>query len=164
MQTEVEKETAEKMETYRRKHEGTDPNYAQNASEEFTDIQMKVKKAKQKFIEKLLPICDPNNGDEFWDALQQMDVEHHGKLNIEKINQLSLSKVSGQEKAKWIRIWLLPELERTAAGFPSSVDLAGSKGLDFFLAKSTFLFQVLRSFTVCHYGLLNSSIAQAVIY
>jgi hypothetical protein len=44
--------------------------------------------------------------------------------------------------ARWIEIWLKPDLERQQLGFLPHKDLQGMKPLEFFFEKKTYIYQV----------------------
>jgi hypothetical protein len=84
--------------------EGADdsaPDYHQKALEHLEEIKKTIRESKRKLLEKLLPLCIPALGQQWWNALKKMDIRHSGKLNIEKLGQISGSNVDGDEMARW---------------------------------------------------------------
>jgi hypothetical protein len=97
--------------------EGADDSaldYHQKALEHLEEIKKTILESKRKLLEKLLPLYNPVLGQQWWDALKKMDIRYSRKLIIEKLGQIARSSVDGDEMARWIEIWLKPNLEHRA--------------------------------------------------
>jgi len=58
-------------------------------------------------LAKILPIVDPNNGQDFFDEIKShyACTGDNSKMTLERVARLCISWVGAFEKVSWLRIW-----------------------------------------------------------
>ena len=67
-------------------------------------------------------------------------IQYSRNLNIKKLGHIARSNANGDEMVLWIDIWLKPDLEHQQLGSLTEKDLQGTKPLEFFFGKRTYLY------------------------